>query len=103
MGGDDSRKQQLTRTLASRAEFKLLANWQPACHRGCISKCESELREEGIGGVVGKCGMCASSIYEDCGRKICVKFIEIESGASHPPARGASVSDALSEVGRGFY
>ena len=37
------------------------------------------------------------SIYEDCGRKTCVKFIEIELGASHLPAGEASVSDALSE------
>ena len=48
--------------------------------------------------------MC--SIYEHCGRKTCVKAIEIESGASHPPAGEASVSDAqrlYRRVGRGFY
>ena len=47
-----------------------------------------------------------SSIYKDCGRKTCVKSIEIESGASHLLAEEASMSDAkrlYQRVGRGFY
>jgi hypothetical protein len=71
-----------------------------------ISRRESELREEGIGGVHSWERWNVCSIYKHCGRKTCVKSIEIESGASHPPAGEASVSNAkrlYRRVGRGFY
>jgi hypothetical protein len=90
--------------ISSRAEFELSANQPVDAFQALISRRESELREEGIGGVVGNGGMC--SIYKHCGRKTCVKSIEIESGASHPPAGEASVSNAKRlywRVGRGFY
>ena len=98
MGGDDGRKPQLQEhwLISSRAEFELLAN------RSMHFQAR-ESREEGIGGVHSWEQWNVCSIYEDCGRKTCVKSIEIESGASHPPAREASMSDAKRLYRRGFY